>query len=200
MVEFGRVRTKDGMAGLRDLRVEDIPAIVEYWLKSPPEFLAFMGVDRERLGGEADITKRLSVAIRTGEENQKNIALAITLDERVAGYTLLNRYSEEVNYSHWHIISPELRGKGISTVLYPLRIKTYFDAAPISRLIHQTRTRNVAVNRMLDKFVPVAETVQIENPDGVAMPGEFRVRYVRREDVPAILSRARKLGIDFELR
>jgi len=200
MAEFGRVRTKGGVAGLRDLRPEDIPAIVEYWLKSPPEFLAFMGVDRERLGGEADITKRLSVAIRTGEENQKNIALAITLDERVAGYTLLNRYSEEVNYSHWHIISPELRGKGISTVLYPLRIKTYFDAAPISRLIHQTRTRNVAVNRMLDKFVPVAETVQIENPDGVAMPGEFRVRYVRREDVPAILSRARKLGIDFELR
>jgi len=200
MVEFGRVRTKDGMAGLRDLRVEDIPAIVEYWLKSPPEFLAFMGVDRQRLGGEAEVTKRLSGAIRTGEENQKNIGLAITLDERLGGYTLLNRYSEEVNYSHWHIISPELRGKGISTVLYPVRVKAYFDAAPISRLIHQTRTRNVAVNRMLDKFVPVAETVQIENPDGVALPGEFHLRYVRREDVPAILSRARELGIDFELR
>lgn len=200
MAEFRWVRTKSGVAGLRDLRAADIPAIVEYWLKSPPEFLAFMGVDRERLGGETEITKRLSDAIRTGEEGQKSIALAITLEERLVGYTLLNRYSKEVNYSHWHIISPELRGKGISTALYPLRVKAYFEAAPIARLIHQTRTRNVAVNRVLDKFVPVADTVQIENPDGVALPGEFHVRYVRREDVASILLRARELGIELELR
>lgn len=184
-----------GVAGLRDLGAEDIPAIVEYWLKSPSEFLAFMGVDRERLGSEADITKRLSHAIRTGEAEQANIALGITLDKRLAGYTLLNRYSPEKNYSHWHIIVPELRAKGISTSLYPLRIKSYFDVAPISRLIHQTRTTNVAVNRMLDKFVPISETKQIENPDGVALPGEFHLRYVSREDVSAILAKAVALGI-----
>jgi hypothetical protein len=37
------------------------------------------------------------------------------------------------------------------------------------RLIHQTRTRNVGVNTMVDKFVPIAETVFVENPDGVAL-------------------------------
>src|SRR5262249_34630055 len=128
--------------------------------------------------------------IRTGDETQANIALGITLDEQLVGYTLLNRYSREENYSHWHIIGPELRAKGISTALYPARIKTYFEVSPIARLIHQTRTRNVAVNRMLDKFVPIAETKQIEKPDGVALPGEFNLRYVLREDVASILARA----------
>jgi len=147
------------------------------------------------LGGEVATTERLTQAIRTGDEKQANIALGITLDGQLVGYTLLNRYLDEANYSHWHIILPVLRGKGISTALYPLRIKTYFEVAPIARLIHQTRTRNVAVNRMLDKFVPIAETKQIENPDGVALPGEFNLRYVRREDVASILARAEDLGI-----
>ena len=195
MATFGTVRTASGTPGLRDLAPGDIPAIVEYWTKSPPEFLEFMGVDRGRLGGEVAITERLTQAIRTGDEKQANIALGITLDGQFVGYTLLNRYLDEANYSHWHIILPELRGKGISTALYPLRIKTYFEVAPIARLIHQTRTRNVAVNRMLDKFVPIAETKQIENPDGVALPGEFNLRYVRREDVASILARAEDLGI-----
>ena len=40
------------------------------------------------------------------------------------------------------------------------------------------------MNRMLDKYVPIAETRYIEHPDGVALPGEFHLRYVFREDVP----------------
>lgn len=64
----------------------------------------------------------------------------------------------------------------------------YFDVAPIAQLIHQTRTRNVGVNRMLDRFVAVAETRYIETPDGVAAPGEFHLRYVRREDVPCFFA------------
>jgi len=51
------------------------------------------------------------------------------------------------------------------------------------------------VNRMLDKFVAVAESLHVEKPDGVGIPGEFNLRYVRREDVPKIFTRARDLGI-----
>jgi RimJ/RimL family protein N-acetyltransferase len=197
MPKFNSVETPSGVARLRDLTTADIPAIVDYWLSMPEESLAFMGVDRQRLGSHDEIHRRISNAIRTGDANQPNIALAITLDDLLVGYTLLNRYSAEVNYSHWHIIVPTLRAKGLSTALYPLRIQAYFEMAPITQLIHQTRTRNVAVNRMLDKFIPVAETRHIEKPDGVASSGEFHLRYVRREDIPAILARAAEPGIVF---
>jgi len=194
MTVFASLTTASGVVGMRDLAPADLPAITDYWVLSPEEYLTFMGVDRKRLGSREDIHRRFLSAIRTGDVNQSNISLAITLDERLVGYTLLNRYSEEVNYSHWHIMVSDLRAKGLSTALYPYRIKSYFEVAPISQLIHQTRTRNIGVNRMLDKFVPVSETKYIETPDGVANPGEFNLRFVRREHIPGIFAAAVGLG------
>ena len=124
--------------------------------------------------------------------NQSSVAFAITVNGDYAGYTLLNCYTPDTNYSHWHITNPALRGLGLSTAFYPYRIKTYFDVTPINRLIHQTRTRNVAVNKMLDHWVPVAEMCYIEKPDGVALPGEFNLRYVVRSDVPGFLEKTKK--------
>jgi hypothetical protein len=74
--------------------------------------------------------------------------------------------------------------------LYPYRIRTYFETTPIERLIHQTRTRNI-VNRILDRYVPIAETCHIDRPDGVALPGEFHLRCVRRHDVPCVFEKAK---------
>lgn len=182
------VATRKGVAVLRDLAAEDIDAIVQYWFTSGDEFLEFMGVDRSRLGTTKQTHDRFLRAVRTGDSNQKSITLAIVLNSGFAGYTLLNRYTPETNYSHWHITVPQLRGAGLSTALYPYRIKAYFDLVPIERLIHQTRTRNTAVNRMLDKYVPVAETCHVEQPDGVALPGEFHLRYVLRADVAKIIA------------
>ena len=194
MSVFASLKTSSGVAGLRDLAPPDLSAIVDYWLLSPEEHLAFMGVDRQLLGSQEDIHGRFLSAIRSGDPRQSTISLAITFEERLVGYTLLNRYSEDVNYSHWHIMDANLRAKGLSTALYPYRIKAYFDLAPISQLIHQTRTRNVGVNRMLDKFVPVSETKYIKTPDGVASPGEFNLRFVRRDDIPRIFAVALGLG------
>jgi hypothetical protein len=191
---FASVKTANGVAGLRDVTPADLQAIVNYWLLSPDEDLAFMGVDRQLLGSEENIHKRFLNAIRTGNPTQSTISIGITVDERLVGYTLLNRYSEDVNYSPWHIIVSNLRARGLSTALYPYRIKAYIDLAPISQLIHQTRTRNVGINRMLDKFIPVSETKYIDKPDGVAGPGEFHLRFVRREDIPKIFARAAELG------
>lgn len=190
---YASLNTRAGLAGLRDLTAEDVESVVHYWFASGDEFLAFLGIDRARLGTEEDTRQRFIRAIPTGKSGQRTIAFAITLNDRLAGYTLLNRYSPEDNYSHWHITNTEIRASGISTALYPYRIKTYFDLFPIERLTHQTRTRNLAVNRMLDKYIPVAETHQIDDPDGFALPGEFHLRYVRRGDVGRLLAKGEAL-------
>src|SRR5271166_4605822 len=80
MAIFAAVETPNGVAGLRDLTPEDIPAIIDYWLSSTDEYFAFLGVDRERLGGADDIRTRYLNAIRTGDPAQPTISLAATLD------------------------------------------------------------------------------------------------------------------------
>ncbi len=181
---YATANTPAGIAAIRDLGPEDLDAIVRFWYASGDEFLDFLGIDRSRLGTAEHTRQRFSRAIWKGDPNQPSVGFAITVNGDFAGYTLLNRYAPEINYSHWHITDQSLRAAGLSTALYPHRIKTYFDLVPIDRLIHQTRTRNIAVNRMLDKYVPIAETRYIEDPDGVALPGEFHLRYVFRKDVP----------------
>jgi RimJ/RimL family protein N-acetyltransferase len=189
-MEYTAINTAAGVAVLRDVAPEDIEKVVRFWYDSGDDFLDFLGIDRARLGSEDDTRRRFQRAIRTGDPDQASVAFAITVNSDFAGYTLLNRYTPDVNYSHWHITTPALRGLGLSTALYPHRLKTYFDAFQMNRLIHQTRTRNVAVNKMLDHWVPVAETCYVEKPDGVALPGEFHLRYVLRGDVAAFLQRA----------
>jgi hypothetical protein len=190
---YASVATRAGPAALRDLHVEDVDDIVRFWYESGDALLDFLGIDRRLLGNVADTQRRFLSAIKTGDPDQRNIAFAITVQGAFAGYTLLNRHTSEINYSHWHITNPGLRGLGLSTALYPYRIKMYFDLLPLNRLIHQTRTRNAAVNRMLDRYVPVAETVHVERPDGVALPGEFHLRYVFRADIPGFFQTAELL-------
>jgi hypothetical protein len=185
-MEHARVQTPSGVAGIRDLQESDIQNVVAYWHESSAEHLDDLGIDRDRLGCPNSTYARFHRALRSGNPDQPNIAFAITLDDEFVGYTLLNRYDPQINYSHWHITNVRRRAAGLSTALYPHRIKTYFETTPMARLIHQTRTRNVGVNRMLDKYVPVAETASIERPDGVARPGAFHIRYVLRADVPRL--------------
>jgi len=180
----GWVRTSVGVAALRDLGPEDIEDVVAYWYTSGDQHLDHLGIDRTLLGTVEHTRQRMLRAVRTGDPDQRSLAFAITVDGVFAGYTLLNHYTLDLNYSHWHITDPRLRASGLSTALYPHRIKTYFDLVPMERLVHQTRTRNLGVNRMLDRYVPIAETRHIEHPDGVALPGEFHLRYVFRKDIP----------------
>jgi hypothetical protein len=190
-VVHASVKTPVGEAKLRDLVAEDVDFIVRFWYESGDAFLDFVGIDRARLGDRDNTRQRFLQTVPSGDSSQRGIAFAITVAGAFAGYTLLNQRTPEVNYSHWHITNPALRGSGLSTALYPHRIKIYFDLTPIERLIHQTRTRNAAVNRMLDKYVPVTETVHVEHPDGMALPGEFHLRYVIKKDIPSFFA---KLG------
>lgn len=184
------IETKAGVAALRHLVPDDVDFIVRFWYGSGEAFLDFLGVDRSLLGTEEDTRKRFLRAVPEGDPDQQSIAFAITVNSVFSGYTLLNRYSPQINYSHWHITNPDLRALGLSTALYPHRVKAYFDSVPLDRLIHQTRTRNLAVNRMLDRYLPVAETSYVERPDGVALPGEFHLRYVLRKDIPSLFEMA----------
>lgn len=190
--EYISAPTPAGRCTITDLGPGDIGPITRFWHNGGAD-LEFMGVDTARLGTPEDTRKRFEAALPTHDPNQKNIAFAIRLHtgqtNEIIGYTLLNRYSPDTNYSHWHIIKPALRGLGISSALYPYRIQTYFSRCALTRLIHQTRTRNIAVNKMLDKYVPIVETRYIEHPDGVAMPGEFHIRYVTASDIPSFFNK-----------
>jgi RimJ/RimL family protein N-acetyltransferase len=184
-----QVSLDDQILSIRDLIRDDIERIAAYWLEADDAFLMHMGVSREKLGTRETLAARFLEAVPHGDYGQK-LAFAIELDNQLIGYTNLNHYSADHNVSHWHLMSAQCRGMGISTALYPYRIRTYFACTNMEKLTHQTRTTNIAMNRVLDHFLPVAETCFLSDPDGLAAPGDFNIRYLHRADVPRILARA----------
>jgi len=192
-LEHARVATRSGLAVLRDLEARDIAAIVSYWHGGSADFHT-MNVDVAKLGTPDDTRKRFEASLRTGDLSQRRIGFAIDLEGQMVGYTVLSQHDAELNFSHWHIVEKDKRTVGLSTALYPHRIKTYFDTSGIARLTHQTSVRNHGVNRMLDKYVPVAETRWVERLDGAGAPGDYHLRYVRREDLPRLFARAAELA------
>ena len=188
-----RTKTTLGIASFRDATAEDSAWMAAYFHRPDPHLDTL--IDRSKLASTETMATGFRAMIRSGDPGQLRSVFVIDLEGRHIGFTNLFRQSPDVNYSHWHLVDEGARAGGISTALYPHRIKMYFDLFPIERLIHQTKTSNTGVNRMLDKFVPVAETVWIDKPDGLASPGEFAIRYVRRADIPRIFARATDLGL-----
>jgi hypothetical protein len=180
-----RVKTQAGEAWF-DAKLTDaeFDLIADYFHR-PDAHLDTL-IDRTRLPERAALRSRYASWAYAGDPAQMNSVFALRLDGRLVGFTNLLRKTPKDNYSHWHIIEPADRAGGISSAIYPARIDLYFELFPIERLVHQTRISNTGVNRMLDKFVPVAKTEFVERPDGLARPGEFHMRYVTRADLPRI--------------
>lgn len=183
-----RVATRLGHVWFDDVTDADLDAIADYFYQ-PDAHLDTL-LDRARMPDRAGLRARYASWRHAGDPGQMSSVFALRLDDRpggrLVGFTNLLRKTETDNYSHWHILDPAARAGGISSAVYMTRLDLYFGLFPIERLIHQTRVTNTGVNRMLDKFVPVAKTEFVERPDGLAKPGEFHTRYVWRADLPRI--------------
>ncbi|MDP3737993.1 MAG: hypothetical protein Q8R02_11420 [Hyphomonadaceae bacterium] len=183
-----RVATRLGEVWFDTIAEADLDAIADYFHRPDPHLDTL--IDRTRLPDRNALRARYASWKYEGDPAQMSsvfaLRLANGLESRLIGFTNLLRKTPVENYSHWHIIAPGDRAGGISSTIYPTRLDLYFDLFPVERLVHQTRVTNTGVNRMLDKFVPIAKTEFIERPDGLARPGEFHMRHVTRADLPRI--------------
>ncbi len=177
-----------GDAWFDDVTEADLDAIADYFHR-PDTHLDTL-IDRTRLPDRAALRQRYAEWRWKGDPGQMSSVFALRLEGRLIGFTNLLRKTAADNFSHWHIIDPGDRAGGVSSAVYATRLDLYFDLFPLERLIHQTRVTNTGVNRMLDKFVPIAKTEFVERPDGLARPGEFHIRYVERGDLPRIRAMA----------
>jgi len=211
LAEAGLVHTsitlRIGELTLRDAVPSEAGLFVRYWQFSGEQHLKFLGIDRKKLGTVEDTRNRFLKMIRTPAIDQSRVVFTIALHGEAVGYTNVNRYGPDENYPHLHLYRQSLRsaiarkacrtraksGAGPAAALIGPIMKLLFDLFPLRRVVLQTRTRNLGINRALDFYLPPAETRFFANPDGIAGEGEFHMRYVHRDDVPWMVARASEL-------
>jgi len=200
------VRIRAGLLAVRDAIPADVEAYVNYWHYSGERVKQLLGIDLQRLGTPQDSRERFLRMLPVPDGAPADTIFTITLNDAVIGYTNINWRGPDDSCVHLHTYRGCLRGavegtnrarvgsrSGVAAALFGL-VGGYFELFPLRRVILQTRPTNTWINRALDLYMPPAETKFIADPPGLAAPGDCHVRYVRREDIGWIRTRAESLG------
>jgi RimJ/RimL family protein N-acetyltransferase len=166
---------------LRDLQEEDIPALVSYWADSSPEYIRSIGADPRKVPSRDQLqTTYRSALPENGPGRSRIVLIAESIKGNLIGYTNLSIKSAEESYAHVHILDPAYRSRGVAQALFPRAMRQFFRLVPIRKILMQTSPENQRVNRFLQAVGLTPERVHIENPDGMARPGEFNVYTLER--------------------
>lgn len=179
-MEYLHTELGEAKVVLRDLAEDDIETFVAYWHESAPEHLDFLGVDRDKLGTPDDTRERFRRSIRNGDPHQERVVFVVTVDGRPVAYTNLHFVGPEENYIHGHVVDPEMRDRGIASLMSLRVIEVVFREFPIDTLILQTRPTNARINHVLEKLGLEFAPQRLDDPDGLPAPGEFRVCEIDR--------------------
>ncbi len=144
-----------GAVTVRDLDEADIPAVMDYWFRSPPAFLESMGVDLARMPQEGPFEESLRKRIReaAAADVSKLNTLAILLDGRPVGMHTINPLVEgDHGIFHAHLWSAESRGRGIALRSYPLACRLFLRRFDLMRILFKTPARNTGAIRVKEKL------------------------------------------------
>jgi len=137
---------------VREIQLNDIDLIADYWLKSDPDFLVQMGVDLDKLPTRNGLKEMLTEQIENSITDKKSYALIWELNGKQIGHSNVNgiEYGKEATM-HLHLWNSTNRKKGIGTGLIKKSIPYYFEKLKIEKLICEPYALNPAPNKTLEK-------------------------------------------------
>jgi len=143
------------LIALRDLSEEDVPLVLDYWFRSPPGFIAAMGVDLSKLPQEAQMEKNLTERCRENKKlpSSKLHALAIVYEGEAVGVHTLHPIEEgDFGIFHAHIWKPELRRRGLCLHTYPRACRVFIQRFDLKRILFKTPIQNTGAIRVKEKL------------------------------------------------
>ncbi len=149
---------------VREMRLDEVGVIIDYFHQSTAEHLEMMGVDRTKLPEPATWLQRYTDEYGKSLESRKTLLLIWQSNGVTVGFSTTDKiiYGQEA-YMHLHVTRPEQRNSGLGTLCVKESARIYFDALKLQRLFCQPNAFNVAPNRTLQsagfKYLETYETV-----------------------------------------
>jgi ribosomal-protein-alanine N-acetyltransferase len=138
---------------VREIQLEDIPLIANYWSNSDPAFLEGMGVDLAKLPGIDTFIQMLTRQIQLPVTEKQSYALIWEIDGKPSGHSNVNqiRFGVEA-FMHLHLWQDASRRKGLGEQLVRLSLPFYFERMQLLRLFSEPYALNPAPNKTLPKL------------------------------------------------
>lgn len=138
---------------VRDLSINDIKYISDYWLNSDEDFLISLGVELGKLPTREGLTKMLTDQINLPDSDKASMALILEHDGKPTGHCNVN----EINFGqeatmHLHLWTSDTRRKGLGTKMVLKSLPAFFDRLKLQTLWCEPYAHNPAPNQTLRKI------------------------------------------------
>jgi RimJ/RimL family protein N-acetyltransferase len=135
---------------VREMALDQVGLIIDYFHASTPEHLESMGVDPTRLPPASDWRARYVAEYAKPVEQRSTLLVIWELDGVAVGFSTSDRivYGEQA-HMHLHILDQDRRGAGIGSACVRRTADIYFAALALERLFCEPNAFNIAPNRTL---------------------------------------------------
>ena len=149
---------------IREMALEEVGLIIDYFHGSTPEHLDLLGVDPTRLPAPESWRAHFAGEYQKPIRDRSTLLVLWELDEAPVGFSTADKitYGEQANM-HLHVVDPSRRGSGIGSQCVRKTADFYFEALALRRLLCEPNAFNAAPNRTLQsvgfRYVKTHRTV-----------------------------------------
>ena len=149
---------------VKELSVETIPPLVNYWMEASAEYLAGMGADINKVPSRSEMERMLNEQVGLAYKNKSSYALVWFADGMAIGHTNVNNLTYgEWGTMHLHLWNTRHRQKGMGQELVKQSLPYFFDNLRLKTIICEPYAHNPAPNKTLKRvgfrFVKTHRTV-----------------------------------------
>ena len=149
---------------IREMALDEVGLVIEYFHGSTPEHLETMGVDPTRLPTRQDWRARCLAEYGKSVQDRSTLLVIWELDGVAVGFSAADKivYGEQA-HMHLHVVDPQRRRSGLGSACVRETVELYFNVLALKRLFCEPNAFNVAPNRTLQgvgfRYVKTYETV-----------------------------------------
>jgi RimJ/RimL family protein N-acetyltransferase len=138
--------------GVREMKLEEVELVINYFHQSPPEHLETLGVDPTRLPDPATWRDFYAQEYAQPIEHRKTFLILWKMGDAPIGFSAADKiiYGQQA-HMHLHIVDAELRKAGNGTACVKETVEIYFSALKLQRLFCEPNAFNIAPNRTMQK-------------------------------------------------
>jgi RimJ/RimL family protein N-acetyltransferase len=137
---------------VREMRVDEIDLVVEYFHGSTDEHLVTLGVDRTKLPEPATFRQLLGREFDRPAPERDRLLVIWESDDGPVGFSSCDSIAiGEQAKMHLHVTAAANRRQGIGTECVRQTVRIYFDRFGLQRLFAEPNAYNTAPNRTLQR-------------------------------------------------
>ncbi len=138
---------------VRELQLNDIGKVVDYFVNSDVEFLKGMGADKNKFLKREEWVEKLKVEFKKPYTQKKIYYIIWLMDNQPIGHSNVNSIEfGESAIMHLHLWKSDKRKNGLGLEFLKLTIPYYFEHLKLEKLICEPYLENVAPNKTLEKL------------------------------------------------